>query len=230
MSTLSYPGMTGYFPSKWFITFIKSGRCSRVDCGRKSFMCGVHWHPETSSQLTMFSPRKRIDSTIHPSGFSRDTILTPPVITWSQWLFPWIIQSSTPGGCGSTLHPGSLYLSGAWGHNYPNRQPESPGGVLTHVCPNVLCPQVEPHGAWRTPLKRWRRQVQAVTDIMYWSCEKYAIFPHFLWFHLRSPWKCSIFAPIESTSVCVVFGLSTEYSNEGTAPCTVVAVASNWWR
>ena len=75
------PRTTGSLPWKRFSKSSKSGRWSRVDGGRYSPISDIRWSPSTSSQLPNLGPWKRIDSTIHPSVFSRDMIPTTPCVT-----------------------------------------------------------------------------------------------------------------------------------------------------
>ena len=81
ISVLRSPGMTGSLTRERSSASYKYSRWSRVDGGIYATISGLHWYLETSLPLTTFVPWKRVDSKIYPSGFSCDTITTPPCAT-----------------------------------------------------------------------------------------------------------------------------------------------------
>ena len=70
---------TWYLHGKQSSASSESSRWSRLNGGRYASISDIFWSPETSSQISTFGLWNRGDSTIHPSGFSRDTILTTPL-------------------------------------------------------------------------------------------------------------------------------------------------------
>ena len=128
MSAFSFPRTTGSLPGKRFRASSRYGKWSKFGSGSYAPMRGIRWFPATTSQLTTFFQWEYFDSTIHPSGRSRETSPTPPRITWPRWLLPRGILCHTPGGCDSTPRPGSLSPSRAWGLSSLSWRHESPVG------------------------------------------------------------------------------------------------------
>ena len=135
MSTLRSPRTIGSLPGKQVIASSRSGRWSNVDGVRYAPISGGCWYPATILQITRFGLWKRVDSTVHPYGFSCDMIPTPHVLPRIRLLLPQSIQHHIPGGCVSRLRPEYLSPSGAWDHNSIAQRPKLTEGVQNHGHP-----------------------------------------------------------------------------------------------
>ena len=166
-------------------------------------MRGICWSPVTNSNLTTFGPRKHIDSTIHPSGRSRDTIPPPPspgdppeAVT--------VYQCNKPGGCDSTPHMGYSSLSRAWGRIYlARRHGLTMGGWSRSHSKYYTYPCWSP-GIGRPEPCRHRRQVKSVTASPYQAGEGiWSFFTHRPWkfpIRIESLEKCAVLSTVKPTS------------------------------
>ena len=139
------------------------------------------------------------------------------------------IQCSTLDGCGSTLHPGYLYQSGALVHNALAPWTEFPAGVRTRIhlkfCTSPgWVPWAGSEGFIKAAAMSADGHRHAI--LLRWNICPY--FPPCLQFYPWSPWNYAILPPIEYTIMYIVFGPTVNWSNACTSPCPNVTVTSCW--